>query len=429
MRSQLTGGRLQDSPREASTPAQSRESIGANPASPTGLARSRESLLVLASIVVLVGIVFLTTPLTSSRRGFDSDGRYYGSMAGETSFPAYSAPAAPWCHRVLTPYLASLLPGPVLQRFRMLAFASSVMSLWVLFLIFRRLTLPLGASALGILMYSGVFWALRFSFFSPAYIDYNTQLLLLLIVLLTLADSYRPLLPVLALSALQKESLVLFGILPVIRLLQRPGARGWPGRIGLAGSLLLTPLATWLAIRALIPAESSESGIHSLMREGRRMLDPGFWPIMVQAGFSGLGLTPILLCVSPVSWLEKLKAHKEWWVWAALSGFLLLGGTDKGRLFLYGLPLLVVLGATSASALQARSPRRLFTFWCLMVLVPHWLIGGLFGRLEPVSAYLARMVPEHSGGAYLPFLLRNALLGAAALGLSLAVARRARASR
>ena len=43
-------------------------------------------------------------------------------------------------------------------------------------------------------------------------------------------------------------------------------------------------------------------------------------------------------------------------------------------------------------------------------------MGGYFSSVGPTSEYLARMVPVHSSGTYVPFLIRNLLIALVVIG-------------
>ncbi len=70
--------------------------------------------------------VFLTTKPTDHDGGFDSDGLVYARMATAPLFAESGDIPPPWSYRVLTPKLASLVPGPLLDRFRAIAFMANL---------------------------------------------------------------------------------------------------------------------------------------------------------------------------------------------------------------------------------------------------------------------------------------------------------------
>ncbi len=363
--------------------------------------------------VILVSAVFITTPVIDHGLGFDSDGRMYGVMAGSHLFPSSMANQAPWCYRVLTPYLAHLLPWDTLQNFRFLAYVSTLLSLCLLFLIFRRVRFSSELSILGVLLYAGVFWTVRFSFYSPAYIDYQTQLFLLLIIYLTITEHYVILLPALVLSALQKESLAAYALFSALHLVRcRRNRSGL--LLGVAViSLIVLPLGSVLLVRYLVPAENTMNSTLALLKEISRLREPGFWVILWQACFSGLGLLPVILVIQHGPWIGFLRRHVEWIIYFLISILFLFGGIDKSRLFLYSLPMVILLGMHVLAGLAAMVEGRRFLAWALIMVLLQFFMGGYLTPMGTFSGYLAKMVPEHSGGLFIPFLIRNCLIAVA----------------
>lgn len=363
--------------------------------------------------IVLVGVVFVSTPVTEHNEGFDSDGVYYAALAGDRSFAPDFTRIAPWCYRVLTPYLASLLPYETLQNFRILALLSNLISLVLFTKILETLRFQPQARLIGVLLYAGSFWTLRFSFYSPAYIDYQTQLLLLLAIYCTLRRAYILLPIVFLIAALQKESLAAYSIFSAIHIIRCGSIRRTKVRSLLIGAVIALPFAAIVTTRLLIHPTNTYS-IFTMVVYAVQAWAPRFWPILVQAMFSSLGVIPILLLVNYRYWSRFLLWHPEWILYSLISLGFLFGGSDKARLFLYFLPLSVILALYTVKAhqLQTSSPR--FLVWISVVLVVHWYIGGYFGPMGSFYDYLARMVPVHSAGQYVPYLLRN-------LGLAVAL--------
>jgi hypothetical protein len=359
--------------------------------------------------VLLTSVAFFTTAGHRQNRGFDTDGRIYAAMAGSPLFDPALARQAPYAYRILTPYLASLLPWPTLESFRFLAYVSNVLSLFLLFRILRRFEFAADLCVVGVLLYAGVFWTLKFSFFSPAYVDYLTQMLLLLIVLLTLSGHYLFLALVLALAPLQKESLAVYGLFVAAHVLTH--LQGRVRSVVLAISVIGLPLATVVAVRLLvITAHNSHDPFEVLLNELSKLADPRIWPIWLQATFSGLGLLPLILSARSGDWLGFLKTHAEWTVYLLISAVLLFGGEDKARLFLYSLPLSVLLAVHVLQGLKESQRPRCFYLWMLVAVSLHLFLGGYLTPMGSFDEYLARMVPEHSRGHYRPFLIRNCVL-------------------
>lgn len=372
---------------------------------------SRKTLLLtILGAIILVGVVFLTTPVTEFNGGFDSDGRYYGAMAGEPSFPAEAKQVAPWCYRVLTPYLASLLPYGTLLDFRILGFISNVLSIIVLTLILEILGFTPLMRLFGALLYTGSFWTLKFSFYSPAYIDYQTQLFLLLIVWLTLRRTYAILPIVFLLAALQKESLAAFTLFSIAHMVRCGGDIPVRNRIFLGTAMLAAPFVAVFEVRHAITAlEVSATSVSG--QAAGWIFDPGRWPVFAQAAFSGLGIIPAVLLITYQPWVEFLRRQWEWIVYALISLAFLFGGVDKSRLFLYGLPLAAIFAVHTASFYRRYLSAESLAVWAAVIVIIHWYIGGYLSPMGPFAAYLAQMVPEYSGGRYVPYLVRNLILG------------------
>lgn len=372
-------------------------------------AGSHRALRALIAAALVTG-VFFSTPLTGRNAGFDSDGVQYGAMAGAAMSDPAAGHLAPWCYRVLTPCLASLLPFQTLTNFRIVAFASNVASLMLLGEILGILCFSPALRIFGMLLYAGSFWTLKFSFYSPAYIDYQTQLLLLLVVYCTLRRSYAVLLLVLPVAAAQKEALAAYGLFSAIHIVKYHAKRPARARAALAFCVLAVPLATVFAVRAIVVAQNAHSPA-AILGNFFHVLTPGFWPVMLQAAFSGMGMIPVVLVANIRPWLRFVRRHGEWAAYGLISLVYLFGGCDKARLFLYVLPLAVILALrVAAFAARSATPAR-FALWGAAIIACHFYVGGYFSPMGSFAEYLARMVPVHAGGGYVPYLLRNACLG------------------
>jgi len=118
--------------------------------------------------LLMLILSWLTTPLIKSHDGLDSDGVFYAAMARRANIPDDTTLIyAPWCWRVLTPYLSSKLPFDIVGDFKALAFVSNLISLMLLYGLLRRVNRSPKAALLGVLLYAGVFWTVKFSFYSP----------------------------------------------------------------------------------------------------------------------------------------------------------------------------------------------------------------------------------------------------------------------
>ena len=370
-----------------------------------GRSASQTIATTLVGSLLLVSAVFSTTPLTTKNQGFDSDGMSYAAMAGDTRFPQAHARVAPFCFRVLTPFLVSLLPFDSLTSFRLAAFVSNCLSLILIFLILGSFDFPASSRVIGTLLYAGSFWVLKFSFYSPAYIDYQTNLLILSIIYATLQRWYAVLPLVFVVAALQRESLAAFAVFSVVHILREghwTTLRPWL----LSLLIILCPVVALAMVRMSIEPANVYSPL-VMLDHIKRLRELGYWAILAQATFSGLGVIPLLLVINYEVWPRFLRKHWEWLVYAAISLFFLFGGVDKARLFLYVLPLAVILVACNLEVLARHTTLSRFAAWMILVLLVHLWIGNYLTPMGTFEQYLARMVPEHSRGRYLPYLVTN----------------------
>ena len=278
------------------------------------IGRSRVQTLVATVVTppVLLLVVLACTPIIDVCWGFDADGRHYGLAAYGFQTGQPVPHEAPWCWRPLTPLLASLLPFSLLTNFRVLAFLSDWLSLALLYGILRKFALPYGLSLMGMVMYAGVFWTVKFSFYSPAYIDYHDHDLHPGDSLLH-DDAKRYWVPLILLpiGVLQKEALLFLA--PVVWV-HFAGSAGW----FTAKSITHSSPRCWpclclviTVVRTLIVPENEFASFRMILVNIHFLaVNVSWWPRVVLAVFSGLGmLTVILLCRATVSG-RFLREHR-----------------------------------------------------------------------------------------------------------------------
>ena len=381
----------------------------------------RKRIIVFACAALVALILFSTTEVTERHDGYDSDGVVYAMIS---SFPLLTLPTdivPPFCYRILTPKIASLLPGVLLDRFRMIALGASMLSLFTLYMILRRLRFSDAECALGVLLYAGVFWSVKFSFYSPAYIDHVTNLFLLLIIYCTVSERFVSAIVLLALSVLQKESLSMFSFFVAAEIWQQRTHRSGPRTWLLAAAAIIIPFACQSVFHRQYGAETPAIGT-VIVSEAKRFLDPAFWPVFLHAAFSGLGLLPVLLVSRYRPWLAFLRQRPAFLVYLFIAGAALLGGIDKSRLFTYALPGVLFLSMENIHSLPAFRSRRALP-WLAVLLAGQWFIGNCLTPIGTFGEYLAKLVPEHSlglgGTNHLPYLYRDVLIAAVLFGCTL----------
>ena len=111
--------------------------------------------------------------------------------------------------------------------------------------------------AAGVALYAGVFWAVRFACYAPAYIDAETQLVLLAIVYFTIRGWYAPLIVVMITAAIVKESLPAFLLFTIVALYRRHAGRVDARTSLIVGALVILPVVTIGIVRVLVTTVSA----------------------------------------------------------------------------------------------------------------------------------------------------------------------------
>jgi hypothetical protein len=263
---------------------------------------------------------------------------------------------------------------------------------------------PRYAALLGTLLYAGVFWTLKFSFYSPTYIDYQTQTFLLAALYLMVRQTYGPIPILLAVGVLQKETLLLLG--PVVYV-HYARTHGWGSKRSLLylTALLLLPFLAHQAVQSAISAINRYSAVDTYLEN---LVDQttwlGFWPRFLLEICSGLGLLPCLVLYRAREAAHFLRRQPEWAWQIGIGVVLLFGGIDKARLFLFMLPALIVVAAYLLDQLQlltSVSGRA----WIAITVLLHLYIGHYLTPMGTFARYLARMVPIHATTSVVPTLL------------------------
>ena len=341
--------------------------------------------------LALLTLIALTTPKTTLQHGYDSDGRRYAAMAGAPDVDPDLGRAAPFLWRVLSPFVASTLPGPYLFRFRTMAFLSNWATLALLFSLLHTLVGSVTLAAIGVALYGGVFWTLKFSWYSPFYVDYQTQMFLVLITLLAVRERFLVIPFVVALAVLQKESLLLGGAFSIACFARKhPGAASKTLAYGVA---VVAPAAAVLVLLRMLERPTSQ---HWTILQAFAILSAksSVGQRLALSFVSGLGILGVFaLCYVRSLW-TFFKERWEWGLYALLSCLALLGGVDKARLFLY---LLVPLTVATTFVLRTRlsaPPNRWQVAWVGLTLLCHLWLGHYLSPMGSSDDYLNRMVPE-----------------------------------
>lgn len=366
----------------------------------------------LLGALLITAAVCATTPLTTSNDGYGFDGAFYAAMAGHPRIKPELAHVGPWAYRVAAPAIVKQLPWDTLTNFRVIAFTCSAAGLWLMLLILSQLGFSQPLCWIGLALYAGVFWAVKFACYTPGYIDAETQLTLLTIIYLTLRGWWMPLIAAMVIGVLVKESLIALVVFSAIAF-NRTHAGTLRARNGLvAGALIVLPLLTLAVVRGLVTTVTEIDTGAEIREQLRVLATPPYWAVLLHATFSGLGLLAIIAALRPRRWIAFAREHYEWIAYVALGIMLLFGGRDKGRLFLYLLPAVVIAGVFVIEDLQALGrgvPGRL---WLGLLLLAHAFIGNYLTPIGSVEQFAARLTPEHSDARHLFYLWQD--LGVAA---------------
>ncbi len=397
---------------------------------------AREAALVVAGAAALVLGIYAATPLTPRNAGFDSDGLFYGAMALSLPELHELAHTAPYCWRPLTPWLAGALPrsdnAQLIANFRMLTLPATFASLLLLYALLRALRLPVSAAALGGALYAGLFWTLKFAYYSPAYVDYFAQTLLLAALLLTALGKPWLTLGVLCAGVFQRETIL--AAIPALIALRWQATRLRTGQERVwAGAVLALPLVLLAALRAFITPVNSYSSVAALAEVAAAQLRSAqFWSLLPVELAVGLGAIPLVALAAAHALPDTLRRLWPFAILLACGVPLAFGGPDKARLLLPLVPAAIVLAIAAFDAAIRDWRRPALIAWLALLLASHGYIGHQFEPLDSTDKFFQRLAPLHgfrdSGDPMREYLRCGAALGLVAIAAPLLL-RRARRAR
>ncbi len=343
--------------------------------------------------LLITCVVGLSTTRTEFALGRDADGQRYEALAlsfrGEPHSPA-AALSAPWCYRVLVPGVAALLPISPESSLPLLSYGSTAAALWVFALLMQRWGMSWRQSLLGMLLYATVFWSVKFSFYSPFYIDSSVQLLFLSTLYAWERRALTVVSGLLIFGVLAKESLVL--LVPVFAYAAVRSGRWAERQRWFVGTSVMVGAAL-AAPRVLISALNDYSPEAALVQTAVRQLSSAhFWSRLPLELASGTGLLLLLALWSRAAW-GRLQEQPILMGLLVVGVAQLFGGWDKGRLFLPLLPVIVFLAMPQAKIWYQTSRAR--CWWGGTLLLQAYL-GHLFSPITTHAEYLRWLVPLHA---------------------------------
>jgi hypothetical protein len=387
-------------------------------AMPRETATPREFLLAGIALPLLILLpIWLFTSTPAYETGLRSDQLHYAAMAMRDVAPPRLYERAPWCWRILTPLQVSFLPvgedpfSDVITRFKVLAFVSNWVSLVLLYALLRKLRASPAARVFGVLAYAGIHWTLKFSFRAPAYVDFQMQTLVLAILFFMVARRYWMTLPLFVLAALQKETALL--LIPAVAVHRWGVRRRFEGADGLwLASALLLPAVALAAVRDAVPPVNDYAATQVFRWVVTQQLpDPHFWPRLLVALFSGLGILPLVLGWRWRAVWRRLREKPHWLAVLACGVLALFGGVDKARLFLPMTPAVIVLAVVAWDPVLREHEMPAVT-WIVLTLLLNAYLGHHFEPMGPRGAALARLAPVHASTSMAPSLVRIGIVAA-----------------
>jgi hypothetical protein len=339
---------------------------------------------------VLIALVWATTGLASLNGGLENDGVFYYAMAHRGQASALLSHTAPFATRVLTPFIASLVPVRGLAAFAVVSAVSTWLTLALLYRILQRSGVSRAGSLTGVLLYAGVFWTVKVTAFSPALVDFQMQLFVVGIMYLIVRRWWWAIPGAVAAGVTQKETIIAMSLVAAVTYAawERPSGRALAAY---TTALLVPGLAVYAVLRAtIVPLKSIPGGPGFMVWDARLWAHPNLWPRFGLAAISGLGVLPLVAAASVRR--VRLREDAPWLAMTVVFTCLLFGGAEKSRLFLPIVPALVVIvGRIVDGPASDRSATR---GWLALTLGVHSFLGGWLTPTGPFASFMRHIRPE-----------------------------------
>ncbi|MBN1355454.1 hypothetical protein JXA40_04180 [bacterium] len=339
--------------------------------------------------IVLIGSV---TPLIPVFGGLDHDGQHYAVMQDDFLSNNPLARRAPYCWRIGVPLLASLFDFPPIPVFRILAATAHWIAMIQIFYLSRKLGLSLTGAFISQGLYAGMFWTIKFGFYSPCYIDWSILPVLIGVAQLLAGRRHYSAIALISAGVLFKESVLL--VIPAAAVSIRGSTPEPAARIRRILFLCILPLAVFLAVRSLIVPANDYTLTGVITAGWNDVISARFWSRLPLELFSGTGVLA-LLCLDYRIANENLKRFPGAVPWIVAGGLGIFGGSDISRLLIPVLPPLIIAGSgVLASWITRRSFPGKLAFCAAAAF--HLFAGHQFEPMRSYAAYLASMAPIHS---------------------------------
>lgn len=309
--------------------------VGSSPAS----ARELAAVALVYAAVLLV--LFSITGITPDEGGRGRDGVYYAAMAGDPDQPQARALVAPYCYRVLTPWLAALLPGNVVERFRVLHLVTWLGVLLFWHALARRTGACAKAALFGGIMLGTSAWGPQFAFYIPCYIDPLTLLFVVATLWAMVSNRAVWLALLIPLAMFQREQALIAWFAAAAH---RADLRGFSVRsLAPCGALLAMCAAVLIGLRVVIQPQlvtAAPPWIVVPVVAGHMATDPRYLVLSILAIVYCLGV-PLTIALASAAGRRFLgRRWVYYFLYASLFG--LLSGSDKGRLAFLAAPVVVL---------------------------------------------------------------------------------------
>jgi hypothetical protein len=328
------------------------------------------TLGVAVAALVWLALLFRFTPLTSTNEGLDIDGVWYAAIAREpwrllvesksrdlrpealgTDPSHWSIDQlthwAPFCWRPLTPLLVRATGSPGVAGFLQIDFVGQWLAAILLWALLRRLSIPPGLSAAGVILYLTSFWGPRFAFWSPCHTETVTMVLELAILLAIVAGKPWITAILFLLGSLQREQLLTLALFQALWLWVN-GGRPLPLALALAALIVLPGTVVQAAMRGLIHPLNSHHllatiAFYSGQRWSHVVESRGLYIVRFVAGtLHSLGAVPFLILLGGPALWRALRRDAPWLLMALATWVLVwTGGVDNERRSFYVFPMLL----------------------------------------------------------------------------------------
>lgn len=347
--------------------------------------RARQAAsLILPAVVLAVAIALLWrfTAITPERDGRGHDGRYYAMMAGDERHTESFIPVAPFCYRLITPALASLLDGPVVWRFRIVNAFAWWAALLAFFVLIRQTGLSKSAAWFGCGTLATCAWGPIAGLYNPCYVDPLMYGFIFVGLILLLRRS-RWLFVLLPIAMLQREQVLIVWACS-LSIAAVAGVSTMPRRaIVHHAAALIACILVYAGLRfCVLPVFSTAAAPWAVAASVIKWWfeDAGYAVKSVLAIVYALGLPAIAVACLPEAraWMRT----QRWPIaYVMLAGLSILGGSDKARLVFLATPVLIIALLHGWMRLPdfARRPSLAATACLLHVyfqLPPHLMFAG-----------------------------------------------------